>query len=102
MTCVSTLRRIAPEVDHALAEHMLSHGYRRRSWHDPFEILVEGADEHAVVGRRVRPIGRGDQLGVAAVLAAGEADDALANLVALEKAFSSSGMVFMLLGFSVA
>src|SRR5262249_43815379 len=79
------LRGLAGQLDVALAQHVLRHRDRRRAGHDPGEVGVEIAGEHAVIRRGIRPVGAADQVGVAPILAAGEAPDAVADLLALEQ-----------------
>src|SRR3546814_9581289 len=60
---------------------MLCRRNRRRTRHHPCEVFVEAAGEHPVIGGRIRPVARPDQAGVAAILAARKARDAIANLL---------------------
>src|SRR3546814_16256247 len=65
---------------------MLCRRNRRRTRHHPCEVFVEAAGEHTVIGGRIRPVARPDKAGVAAILAARKARDAIANLLALKQA----------------
>src|SRR3546814_3945947 len=49
------------------------------------DLFVEAAGEHPVIGGRIRPVARPDQAGVAAILAARKARDAIANLLAFKQ-----------------
>src|SRR3546814_3206323 len=64
---------------------MLCRRNRRRTRHHPCEVFVEAAGEHPVIGGRIRPVARPDQAGVAAILAARKARDAIANLLAFKQ-----------------
>ena len=50
-----TAGSISVELDVSLAEHVLGIGDRVGARHDPGEVFIEGAPEHAVVGDRIRP-----------------------------------------------